>query len=163
MVRDRAINSEMLKGTLDMMILRTLVVGDAHGHTTGVFGGQAVSYAPRSLPTHPRTGNVAVRRPVPGSHVPFKCCVQIACSLQMIGNQRGVFVDRFRLASFDSGGDPPVQLGAIGLELRFVGHRTDKRMMEYILGLAGQAEVFDELGHDQVINDWLDAQYSQQT
>jgi transcriptional regulator len=26
-------NGEMLKGTLDMMILRTLVTGDAHGHT----------------------------------------------------------------------------------------------------------------------------------
>lgn len=26
-------SSEMLKGTLDMMILRTLVAGDAHGHT----------------------------------------------------------------------------------------------------------------------------------
>ena len=26
-------SSDMLKGTLDMMILRTLVVGDAHGHT----------------------------------------------------------------------------------------------------------------------------------
>jgi PadR family transcriptional regulator PadR len=26
-------NNEMLKGTLDMMILRTLVTGDAHGHT----------------------------------------------------------------------------------------------------------------------------------
>ncbi len=26
-------NAEMLKGTLDMMILRTLVGGDAHGHT----------------------------------------------------------------------------------------------------------------------------------
>src|SRR3984957_6849040 len=26
-------DSEMLKGTLDMMILRTLVSGDAHGHT----------------------------------------------------------------------------------------------------------------------------------
>ena len=26
-------NAEMLKGTLDMMILRTLVTGDAHGHT----------------------------------------------------------------------------------------------------------------------------------
>ena len=25
--------SEMLKGTLDMMVLRTLVTGDAHGHT----------------------------------------------------------------------------------------------------------------------------------
>jgi len=26
-------NAEMLKGTLDMMVLRTLVMGDAHGHT----------------------------------------------------------------------------------------------------------------------------------
>jgi PadR family transcriptional regulator, regulatory protein PadR len=26
-------NAEMLKGTLDMMILRTLTSGDAHGHT----------------------------------------------------------------------------------------------------------------------------------
>jgi PadR family transcriptional regulator, regulatory protein PadR len=26
-------NGEMLKGTLDMMILRTLIGGDAHGHT----------------------------------------------------------------------------------------------------------------------------------
>jgi PadR family transcriptional regulator PadR len=26
-------NGEMLKGTLDMMILRTLITGDAHGHT----------------------------------------------------------------------------------------------------------------------------------
>ncbi len=29
----KTFSSEMLKGTLDMMILRTLVVGDAHGHT----------------------------------------------------------------------------------------------------------------------------------
>jgi PadR family transcriptional regulator, regulatory protein PadR len=27
------LNAEMLKGTLDMMVLRTLVTGDAHGHT----------------------------------------------------------------------------------------------------------------------------------
>src|SRR5277367_697736 len=33
MAREKAVSSEMLKGTLDMMILRTLVVGDAHGHT----------------------------------------------------------------------------------------------------------------------------------
>ena len=26
-------NAEMLKGTLDMMVLRTLAMGDAHGHT----------------------------------------------------------------------------------------------------------------------------------
>ena len=101
-----------------------------------VVGGQPVSHLTRSLPTHARTGNVAVRQPVSGTHMPFKRCLQIACSLQMIGNQRSVFVDRFRLASFDSGGEPPVQLGAIGLELSFVGHRANQRMMEYILGLA---------------------------
>lgn len=33
MVRKNEPDSEMLKGTLDMMILRTLVTGDAHGHT----------------------------------------------------------------------------------------------------------------------------------
>ncbi len=31
--KPKPLNSEMLKGTLDMMILRTLVLGDAHGHT----------------------------------------------------------------------------------------------------------------------------------
>src|SRR5262249_49464883 len=33
MAKEAPAESEMLKGTLDMMILRTLVVGDAHGHT----------------------------------------------------------------------------------------------------------------------------------
>jgi transcriptional regulator len=33
MMRKRQPDAEMLKGTLDMMILRTLVGGDAHGHT----------------------------------------------------------------------------------------------------------------------------------
>src|ERR1700683_968671 len=33
MRKERQPQNEMLKGTLDMMILRTLVGGDAHGHT----------------------------------------------------------------------------------------------------------------------------------
>ena len=33
MVRKNQTDGEMLKGTLDMMILRTLLTGDAHGHT----------------------------------------------------------------------------------------------------------------------------------
>jgi transcriptional regulator len=33
MPKDSQPQNEMLKGTLDMMILRTLVSGDAHGHT----------------------------------------------------------------------------------------------------------------------------------
>lgn len=32
MIRESS-GAEMLKGTLDMMILQTLVAGDAHGHT----------------------------------------------------------------------------------------------------------------------------------
>jgi PadR family transcriptional regulator, regulatory protein PadR len=32
-VKHESSDAEMLKGTLDMMILRTLVSGDAHGHT----------------------------------------------------------------------------------------------------------------------------------
>ena len=33
MARNQQLSSDMLKGTLDMMILRTLSTGDAHGHT----------------------------------------------------------------------------------------------------------------------------------
>ena len=33
MPRNQQLSSDMLKGTLDMMILRTLATGDAHGHT----------------------------------------------------------------------------------------------------------------------------------
>src|SRR5580704_17996976 len=33
MAKKNQTDSEMLKGTLDMMILRTLIGGDAHGHT----------------------------------------------------------------------------------------------------------------------------------
>ena len=33
MRKKNELNAEMLKGTLDMMVLRTLLAGDAHGHT----------------------------------------------------------------------------------------------------------------------------------
>ena len=33
MAKTKSDNNEMLKGTLDMMVLRTLITGDAHGHT----------------------------------------------------------------------------------------------------------------------------------
>jgi PadR family transcriptional regulator PadR len=33
MAGKKPVSSEMLKGTLDMMVLRTLISGDAHGHT----------------------------------------------------------------------------------------------------------------------------------
>ena len=33
MTRKNESDAELLKGTLDMMVLRTLITGDAHGHT----------------------------------------------------------------------------------------------------------------------------------
>ena len=55
-----------------------------------------------------------------------------------------------------------MQLGAIGLELRFVGHRANQRMVEHILGLPGEPDLIDEFGRDQVVNDRFDAQRGQQ-
>ena len=46
---------------------------------------------------------------------------------------------------FDRGGQPPVQLGAIGFELGFVGHRTDQRMAERVLSRWGEADLIDQL------------------
>ena len=63
---------------------------------------------------------------------------------------------------FDGGGEPPVQLGAIRLELRLVGDRANQRMVEHILGLSGEPDLIDELGRHQVGNDRFDAQLGQQ-
>jgi hypothetical protein len=40
MIKKRQSDGEMLKGPLDMMIFRTLVAGDAHGHTIGLVKGE---------------------------------------------------------------------------------------------------------------------------
>jgi PadR family transcriptional regulator PadR len=50
-------NAEMLKGTLDMMILRTLVTGDAHGHTIAkVIERTSEDIGSRTAAGYPRTG-----------------------------------------------------------------------------------------------------------
>ena len=61
------------------------------------------------------------------------------------------------VALFDDGGEPPVHLGAVRLELGFVGHRANQRMVKHILGLAGERDLIDELGRHQVGNDGFDA------
>ena len=82
---------------------------------------------------------------------------QIARRFEVFGDQGGVFADRVVVALFDGGGEPPVHLGTIRLELGFVGHRTDQRMVKHILGLAGEFDLIDELGRHQVGNDGFDA------
>ena len=75
-------------------------------------------------------------------HVPARMCQPYAaCSSpaasQMFGDQRRVLLHRIRVTLLDRGGQAPVQLGAIGFQLRFVGHRADQRVVEGVLGAAG--------------------------
>ena len=80
-----------------------------------------------------RTRAAAISRlvdQVAGAHVPGEGRMQIAGRLEMFGDQRRILISRVRLALFDCGGHPPVQLGAIRFELRFVGHRTNERVVE---------------------------------
>jgi hypothetical protein len=50
----------------------------------------------------------------------------------MLGDQRRVLVDRFRVTLLDRGGQTAVRLGAVGFQLRFVGHRAYQGMPERI-------------------------------
>ena len=50
-----------------------------------------------------------------------------------------------------------MHVGAIRLELSLVGDRTNQRMVEHILGLAGEFDLIDELGGHQVANGGFDA------
>ena len=43
--------------------------------------------------------------------------MQIASSLEMFGDQRRILLGRAGIALFDRGGEAPVQLRAIGLQL----------------------------------------------
>ena len=80
----------------------------------------------------------------------------------MFGDQCGVLVGPFRLAGFDRGRQPPVQPSAIGLELRFVGHRADQRMSKRILGARGEPHLVDELRGNQLVDNRIDFQAGQQ-
>ena len=82
---------------------------------------------------------------------------QIARRFPVFGDQGGVFADRAVAAFFDGGGEPPVHLGAIRLELSLVGDRTNQRMVKHKLGSAGEFDLIDELGGHQVANDGFDA------
>ena len=88
--------------------------------------------------------------------------MEIACGLQVLGNQGGILVERSGVALFDRGGRPPVQLSAIGFELRLVGDRANQRVVEDIVRLASEADLIDEFGLDQLVNDRFDAECGQQ-
>ena len=82
--------------------------------------------------------------------------------LQVRGDQCGVLVDRFQLTAFDRGGQPPVQLRAVGFELRFVGHSADQRMAECVFGTRREPDLVDQFGLDQLVEARFDPQHGQQ-
>ena len=91
--------------------------GDAHRGAARIVGGQRVGDLARPLPTGPRRHNVTGGRPRPCAHVPAEGGMQIACGLQVLGDQGGILVERSGAALFDRGGRPPMQMSAIGFEL----------------------------------------------
>ena len=53
-------------------------------------------------------------------------------------------------------------LGAIGFQLRFVGHRADQRMSEGVLGARGEPHLIDQLRAEQLVEHRIDAQRDEQ-
>ena len=68
---------------------------------------------------------------------------QIARRFEVFGDQGGVFADRAVAALFDGGGEPPVHLGAIRLELSLIGDRANQRVVKDILSLSGEPDLID--------------------
>ena len=80
----------------------------------------------------------------------------------MFGDQRRVLLGRLRVALLDRGGQAPVPLGAIGFQLRFVGHRADQRVAEGVLGARGEPHLIDQLRAEQLVEHRIDAQRGEQ-
>ena len=53
-------------------------------------------------------------------------------------------------------------LGAIGFQLRFVGHRADQRVPEGVLGARGEPHLIDQLRAEQLVEHRIDAQRGEQ-
>ena len=70
--------------------------GDAHRGAMRIVGGQRVGDLACPLPTRPRRHNVTGGRPRPCAHVPAERGVEIACGLQVLGNQGGILVEPIR-------------------------------------------------------------------
>ena len=97
-----------------------------------------------------------------GAHVPVEAACRSPAASKCSAISAAFSSSRPVTALFDRGGHPPVQFGAVGLELSLVGHRTDQRMVKHILGLPGERDLIDELGRQQVGNDRFNAQCRQQ-
>ena len=77
---------------------------------------------------------------------------QIPCGLQMLGDQSGVLVDRARVVLFDRGGQPTVEFGAPGLQLRLVCDGADQWVPKHVLGVRSRRHSIDELGLQQLVD-----------
>ena len=100
------------------------------------------------------------------SHVPARiyqpnAACRSPAALRCSAIKRRVFVGRFG-ALLDRGGQPPMQLRAVRLQLRFIGHGANQRMSERILDRRGEPDLVDQLTRDQLVEDWVDPQGGQQ-
>ena len=80
----------------------------------------------------------------------------------MLGDQCRVFVDRVRISLLDRRSQAPMPLGAIGFQLRLVGHRADQRVAKGILGVRGEPHLIDQLRAEKLVDHRIDPQRGQQ-
>ncbi len=113
----------------------------------GVVVGQQVGDALRALPLRAGGEKIAGPQPFRGAHVPVVGLHQRARGLEVGGDQRGVLVGA-RIAGLDGRREPAVRLGAVGAQLRFVGHGAHQRVPEAIPLARNEFDLVDELrGH----------------
>ena len=98
---------------------------DAHRYSVRIVVGQPICDFARTSPARLGGDIVADVGPGAGAHAPVECRVEIARSLQVLGDHRGVRIRSS--AAFYRRGQKPVQLRAIGFELRFISNSSDQR------------------------------------
>jgi len=144
-----AVRVEDGKLVAERPILGDTAISQVHYRSAvGIIIGQSVGDLAGPLPTCPCRTDVAVRQPGRGAHMPTECRAQFTGRLQMVGDQRGILVNRGRAMLLDGRRDLPVQLRAVRFQLRLVCHRADQRVPEGVLGSPESGHWIDEVGID---------------
>lgn len=73
----------------------------------------------------------------------------------MLGDQRGILIEGIGVVFFDRGGQLPMQRGAFGLELGFIGDDADQRVVKRIFGARGEPDSIDEFRGEQGLHPGL--------
>ena len=93
-----------------------------------------------------RSIEVAEGEPGRGTHVPFKGCTQVG-GLEVLRDKGRILISG--APRLDRTRESAMELGAVGLKLRFIGDGSDQRMPERILDGMTECHLVDNFSRDQ--------------